>query len=153
MKKFKVVLISIFASTLVFGGAAASYAQSSLPKVDVETMDGRIVSSSVFLKDSLPVVLSFWSTLCKPCITELDAFSDSYDDFRKEVDFKIVAVSTDDRRNASRVKTLANGRGWPFEIYVDVNQDLKRAMNVNLIPQLFILDKTGKIVYSHTSTY
>lgn len=145
MKKICVALVSLFML-----GVVTVQAQSSLPKVDVETMDGRVVSTSEFLKDSMPVVLTFWSTLCKPCITEHDAFSDSYDEFRKEVDFKIVSVSTDDRRNASRVKTLVNGRGWPFEIYVDVNQDLKRAMNVNLLPQLFILDPSGKVVYSHT---
>lgn len=127
-----------------------SFAQKTLPNVKVETLDGNEVSTNQILKDSIPVVLTFWSTICKPCITEHDAFTEAYEDFKKEVDFKIVSISIDDRRNSSRVKSLVKGRGWPFEFYIDVNQDLKRAMNVNVQPQLFILDPKGNIVYSHT---
>lgn len=33
----------------------------------------------------------------------------------------------------------------------DKNQDFKRALNVNVTPHVFIFDKDGKMVYSHTS--
>lgn len=126
------------------------YAQKELPAVKVESLKGEIIDVRQILADSVPVVLSFWSTTCKPCITELDAFSDTYEDMQKELEFKVVAVSTDDERSASKVRGLVSGRGWPFEILLDKNQDLRRAMNVVVQPQLFILDRTGKIVYSHT---
>lgn len=44
---------------------------------------------------------------------------------------------------------MVEGREWPFTVILDRNQDLKRAMNVNGIPFLFVLDKTGRIVYTH----
>jgi hypothetical protein len=41
------------------------------------------------------------------------------------------------------------GYGWNYEILIDENMDLARAMNVNNPPMTFIYDTTGKLVYSH----
>ncbi|MFR7709137.1 MAG: TlpA family protein disulfide reductase, partial [Alistipes inops] len=35
-------------------------------------------------------------------------------------------------------------------VLYDKNQDFKRAMNVNMVPHVFVLDGEGKIVYNHT---
>jgi peroxiredoxin len=81
---------------------------------------------------------------------ELNAMNDLLDDWREEADFEIVAVSTDDVRSSSTAKSLANSNGWGrFTLLFDKNQELKRAMNVNMVPHTFIYDKNGKMVYSH----
>jgi cytochrome c biogenesis protein CcmG, thiol:disulfide interchange protein DsbE len=67
---------------------------------------------------------------------------------QKETPFKIAAVSIDDSRTSSRVKSFVAGRGWNFDIYLDVNSDLKRALNINDVPHILIIKK-GKIVYQH----
>ena len=36
------------------------------------------------------------------------------------------------------------------QMLFDKNQNLKRAMNVSLTPQTYIVDGNGKIVYSHS---
>lgn len=125
-------------------------AQKELPKVQVETLKGETIDVRSVLNDSLPVVISFWGTTCKPCLMELDAIADVYEDWQAEVKFKVVAVATDDSRAASKVRAMAGGRGWPFEVVLDKNQELKRAMNVNSIPFLYIADKSGKIIYTHS---
>lgn len=135
---------------VLLGIGMQALAQKELPAIKVENLKGEVVDVREILKDSIPVVLSFWSTTCKPCIMELDAFAEVFEDQQEEFRYKVVAVSTDDERSASKVKALVNGRGWPFEVVLDKNQDLKRAMNVTVQPQLFILDKNGKIVYTHT---
>lgn len=127
-----------------------SFAQKQLPKVKVENLKNETVEITSVLADSVPVVLAFWSTTCKPCILELDALNEQYEAWQKEFKFKVVAVSTDDSRAASKVRALVGGRGWVFSVFLDKNQDLKRALNVNTIPQLFILDKKGNIVYTHS---
>jgi len=48
------------------------------------------------------------------------------------------------------VKTYANGQGWDFEVLLDPNQDLKRALNFQTIPYTILVDKNGNIVYRHT---
>lgn len=125
------------------------FSQRQLPEVTVENPEGDRCTIREVINDSIPVVLAFWATTCKPCIQELDALSETFHDWKEILDFKVVAVATDDSRAALRVRSMAEGREWPFQILLDKNQELKRAMNVNNIPFLFVLDKTGKIVYSH----
>lgn len=99
------------------------------------------------------MIISFWSTSCKPCIRELDAVYDALPDWLDEVDFRVVAVSTDDSRLLAKAKSFAEGRGWgeDFTLLFDKNQDFMRAMNVSVVPHVFVVDGKGKIVYSHTS--
>lgn len=129
--------------------AMIASSQNQLPSVQLSTLQGEAINSSSLLDDKVPVVISFWSTICKPCIEELNAFRDEWVKWQKEVNFKFVAVSTDDARSVARVRTFVASREWPFTIWLDKNQDFKRALNVNTIPQLYIIDANGKIVYTH----
>ena len=127
------------------------WAQKSLPSIEVKDIDGNAVNVQSVLEDGVPVILSFWYTTCKPCLQELGAVNDAYVDWIEEADFKVVAVSTDDSRSSAKVKPMVNGRGWTdFTILLDENGDLKRAMNVQTQPTVFILDKDGNVVYTHT---
>lgn len=139
----------IIAISIAICCAIAANAQKVLPNVNVLNAKGESVAISKVIPSGKPVVISFWDTACKPCLQELGAFSDAYDDWQDEFDFEIVAISTDDARSSSKAIPLAQGRGWPFVVALDRNGDFKRAMNVQSNPTLFIVDKTGKIVYSH----
>lgn len=145
MKKYFLLL---FVLTLV---PIVAFAQKNLPNVEVKDVDGNIVSVQSIMDDGVPVILSFWYTTCKPCLQELGAVNDAYVDWIEQADFKVVAVSTDDSRSSAKVKPMVNGRGWTdFTVLLDENGDLKRAMNVQTQPTVFVLDKNGTIVYTHT---
>jgi thioredoxin-like negative regulator of GroEL len=47
------------------------------------------------------------------------------------------------------VKPFVRGKGWKFDVFTDVNSELKRALNITDVPHV-ILFKNGKIVYRHT---
>ena len=64
---------------------------------------------------------------------------------------KLVAVSIDDSRSASKVGADVKSKDWKFDIYLDENQNFKRAMSVNNIPHTFIIDGKGNIVWQHNS--
>lgn len=133
------------------GFATLASAQMRLPNVKVENGKGELIETSSLLKEGTPMIISFWSTTCKPCIRELNAINDVLVDWLDQVDFRVIAVSIDDSRSASKAKAMASGFGWSdFTVLYDKNQDLKRAMNVNLVPQVFVVDAAGKVVYSHT---
>ena len=123
-------------------------AQTQLPPVQLNTLNGESIPSQALLADSVPVIISFWSTICKPCIEELNAFKEHWAEWQKDVKFKLVAVSTDDARTVARVRGFVASREWPFTVLLDKNQDFKRALNVNTIPQLYIVASNGKIIYS-----
>ncbi|MBQ3042999.1 MAG: TlpA family protein disulfide reductase [Alistipes sp.] len=126
-------------------------AMAQIPSVRVEDGKGDVVVTSELVDGETPMIISFWATTCKPCIRELDAINDSYPDWIEEANFRVVAVSTDDSRFSSQARALAEGHGWSdFMVLYDKNQEFMRAMNVTLTPQVFVVDKDGKIVYSHT---
>ena len=131
--------------------SATAFAQ--VPSVTVENAKGEAFNTKSLLDEGTPMIVSFWSTSCKPCIRELDAVYDALPDWLDEVEFRVVAVSTDDSRLLAKAKSFAEGRGWgeEYTLLFDKNQDFMRAMNVSVVPHVFVIDGKGKIVYSHTS--
>ena len=121
------------------------------PSVAIKTLDGQTVSTDLLKNDGKPIVISFWATWCKPCVNELTNMADLYEEWQKETGVKIIAISIDDARNLSRVAPFINGKGWEYEIYLDPNSDLKRALNINLIPHTFLLNANREIVWQHAS--
>ena len=59
-------------------------------------------------------------------------------------------IVIDDSRSTAKVKPTVEGKGWDFDVLLDVNSDLKRAMNVSNPPHTFLFDGNGKLVYQHT---
>ncbi|HOV11924.1 MAG TPA: TlpA family protein disulfide reductase, partial [Bacteroidales bacterium] len=60
-------------------------------------------------------------------------------------------ISIDDSKTSANVSPLVNGKNWDYEVYLDINSDFKRAMNVNLIPHTFVINGNNEIVWQHTS--
>ena len=143
MKKL-LVAIFLMVSTVAF---------AQVPSVVVENAKGESFDTKSLLENGTPMILSFWSTSCKPCIRELDAIYEALPDWLEEKEFRVVAVSTDDSRLLAKAKSFAEGRGWgeDYTLLFDKNQDFMRAMNVSVVPHVFVIDGKGKIVYSHTS--
>ena len=139
-----VLAISLFVSALAF---------AQVPSVKVENSKGESFDTKSLLEVGKPMIVSFWSTSCKPCIRELDAIYDALPDWKEVADFQVVAVSTDDSRLLAKAKSFAEGRGWgeDYLLLFDKNHDFMRAMNVSVVPHVFVVDGKGKIVYSHTS--
>ncbi|NMR35695.1 TlpA family protein disulfide reductase [Chryseobacterium aquaticum] len=115
---------------------------------DLKDIQGNSVSlkKEIQEKDKF-YVLSFWATWCAPCLNELDSINDVYQDWKKELNVEVVAISTDDSRTISRVKPLINGKGWDFTVFLDTNNDLKRKLGFQSVPYLVIV-KNGEIVYT-----
>ena len=143
----KTFLLSLAAALVSFVAAA------QVPSVTVETVKGESFDTAKLLEEGTPMIISFWSTSCKPCIRELDAVYDAMPDWLEEADFRVVAVSTDDSRLLAKAKSFAEGRGWgeEYTLLFDKNQDFLRAMNVSVVPHVFVVDGKGKVVYSHTA--
>jgi peroxiredoxin len=144
MKTFLLSLAALFITVA---------ASAQVPSVKVENSKGESFDTAALLEEGTPMIISFWSTTCKPCIRELEAVYEALPDWQEEVDFRVVAVSTDDSRQLAKAKSFAEGRGWgsDFTLLFDKNQDFMRAMNVSVVPHVFVVDGKGKIVYSHTS--
>ena len=142
MKKILISLL-LLVSTI-------SFAQiKNLPNVDVKKIDGSSFNFKNIDNNGNPIVISFWATWCKPCTKELNNIAEIYEDWQDETNVKLVAVSIDDRRSQSKVAPYVNSSAWEYEIYIDSNSDLKRAMGVSTVPHTFLLDKNKQIIWQH----
>ena len=144
MKKlFLSLLVTILISTL-------SIAQNrTLPSVDVKTLDGGSINITALENNGQPIVISFWATWCKPCKKELNTIAEVYEDWQDETDVKLVAISIDNSRSMAKVAPYVNASGWDYEIYIDPNGDLKRAMGISTVPHTFLLNSKKEIVWQH----
>lgn len=143
--------IVLFSLTLVLVSLFAAAQNSGIPAVMVKDISERPYNTSSISNDGKPIIINFWATWCSPCKRELENISTSYAEWQEETGVKLIAVSIDDARNVAKVQPYVDGKGWEYEILLDVNQDLKRAMSVNNIPHTFLVDGKGQIVWQHNS--
>ena len=124
--------------------------EHTLPTLTLRDMNGKEVNVADLGKTGKITVLDFWATWCVPCKKELNNINEIYDDWKKKYNAVVIAVSIDDSRSITKVKPYADGQRWTYDILLDVNQDLKRQLNIQSVPFTLVLDQSGKIVYTHS---
>lgn len=124
--------------------------EKTLPSLILNDVNGKRIDVSEYAKTGQVIVLSFWATWCVPCKKELNNISELYDEWKQKFNMKLVAVSIDDSRSSTKVKPYTDSQRWEYDILLDPNQDLKRELNIQGIPFTVLLNKQGKIVYTHT---
>jgi thiol-disulfide isomerase/thioredoxin len=125
--------------------------KNTLPSIDVKTLDGQVFNTKDITNNGKPIILDFWATWCKPCVKELEAISDLYEEWQEETGVLVVAVSIDNSRSMSRVAPFVNAKSWEYMVLLDPNCKFKEAMNVVNVPHVFLLDGNGNVIHQHTS--
>lgn len=134
-------LLFLFISTL-------SYPQKTFPMMTMSDISGEKINLNQLSANNI-LLISFWATWCNPCIDELETFNAIKNDLNILYNTKYIAISIDDSRSYSRVIPLVKGKGWDFIVAVDINQKLKRLLNISTIPHTVLVYK-NKIIYEHT---
>ena len=145
----KPILFSILC-LLTVSFTSLSAQGDAVPNVQLSKTDG----SKVMLLDLMPTgkvyVLDFWATWCKPCKEELETIKPMYSEWKEKYGVELIAISTDDARTKQKVAGVVEAKNWAYTIAIDENGDLMRSLNFQSVPQVFVVDKHGKIVFSHT---
>lgn len=124
--------------------------EKTLPSVTLTDINGKQVNVADYGKSGKVTVLSFWATWCVPCKKELTNMADLYDDWKEKYNLQLVAVSIDDSRSTTKVKPYVDGQRWDYDVLLDVNQDLKRGLNIQSVPFTVLVNEKGKVVYTHS---
>jgi peroxiredoxin len=143
-------LVITFLILLTVNVLLAQDQKQTLPDLNLKDVNGKVVNVKDYSKKGKIVIISFWATWCTPCKKELNNINELYEEWKTKYDIIVVAVSIDNARNVMKVKPYVDGQAWPFDVLLDVNSDMMRAMNVVNPPHTFLLNKDGNIVYSHT---
>ncbi len=143
MKNLKALLI---VALLAIAGMASA---QTLPAVTLKDINGKTVQTDQLSNNGKPFIISFFATWCKPCNRELSAISEVYADWQDETGVKLIAVSIDQAQNINKVKPLVDSNGWEYDVLLDPNSDFKRALGIQMIPYVLIVDGKGNIVYKH----
>lgn len=120
--------------------------------IQLKESDGQLTSSEKVLPtNGKPTILLFWLTTCFPCRMELEALRKAVPGWRQETDFNMVAISTDFAKNFPAFVERVETGEWPWPAYNDVNREFGRILpgQLNGLPQTFVIDATGEIVYHH----
>lgn len=136
--------------SLLFFVTIAMTAAAQMPKVVLQDIDGNSVSTDTLGTGGQPVIIDFFATWCKPCNRELSAIAEVYEEWQQETGVRLVAISIDQAQNIHKVKPLVEENAWPWEqVLLDPNSDLKRALGIQMIPYVLIVDGKGNIIYKH----
>lgn len=142
-------LQSLLVLAVLIVSSAFTPPHNLLPDVEVKTLDGKSVNIQDLVGNDKITVISFWATWCSPCKKELDAINEVYLDWQEEYNVELLAITIDDARSLAKVPAMVESKGWEYTVLSDAKQDLKRALNFQTVPQTFLINQEGEIVYSH----
>ena len=89
------------------------------------------------------VVLYFWATWCKPCVSSFQKINELHKKYEKE-NVKIIAVTDDEKERLEAFLSKANA---DFLIGRDNSKKTFTNYNVSTRPNIYILDKQGIVIY------
>jgi thiol-disulfide isomerase/thioredoxin len=141
---------NLFALSLILFVSVFAQAPQTLPNITLKDVNGKNKNVADYAKTGRITVINFWATWCTPCKKELTNINENLlESWKEKYNVDLVAVSIDNARNVLKVKPYVDGQAWEFDVLLDVNEDLKRALNVNNVPYTILLDKKGNIVWKH----
>jgi len=124
-------------------------AQKQVPDIALKTLKKQNVQLANVLQEADYTVLSFWASWCAPCKRELNTISEVYEDWQKDYNMQLVAITIDDQRMLSKVPGIVSSNWWEYVVLSDAELALKNALNIATIPRTMIVDKDGNILYDH----
>jgi cytochrome c biogenesis protein CcmG, thiol:disulfide interchange protein DsbE len=127
-----------------------SFAQNkTLASAEVKTLEGQTIDIKSLVKEGQITVISFWAIWCKPCVQELETIKELYPEWKKKYGVEFIAVSVDDSKTITRVKSYVASKGWEYTIVTDPTKALQNALGVTNPPLTLVINKKGEIVFEH----
>ena len=141
--KTRILISSILMMVLI---AATNAQQTTIPSVDLYTLDGEKINSINILDSGKPTVLILWKTYEKDCCNQICSILEAREKMLGKENVNIVCVCVDGLGNSSHIKPFVYGNDWEVDVYIDKNGDLKRAMSVVKTPLTILYDAEKSVI-------
>jgi thiol-disulfide isomerase/thioredoxin len=91
-----------------------------------------------------PVLVEFWATWCPPCRKSIPHLNEVYAKY-KDKGLTIVGITNEDE---ATVKKFQEKIPMNYNVAINAPQELLEQFGVDGIPTAFLVDKTGKVVWT-----
>jgi cytochrome c biogenesis protein CcmG/thiol:disulfide interchange protein DsbE len=141
MKTTRLLMIFV----LVFIGYTVLSQPSSLPRCDLFMMDGSRICARNISTDDQPLIMVFWNSDDRKSMELIRMINEEFSYGLNTTSLRIVGICSDYSGTPESIRPLVNGIGLDLDVYIDRNNDFKRAMNVPELPYAILFDPTLNI--------
>ena len=149
----RTVIVLLAAAVLAIAAVAAQaappaelkpWAGGPAPALSLKDLEG--AAHSLQAHRGKVVVLNFWATWCEPCRDEMP----SLNKLKQSFDGKpVVVLGVNVGEGEGRIKAFLDKVPVEFPVLLDRDAAASRVWKVRMLPATFILDREGRIRYSH----
>ena len=94
-----------------------------------------------------PVLLDFWATWCKPCVTAIPEIERLHQTYAGR-GLTVVGISVDGPRNFAKVRPFVTRLGITYPVALDEDGSLQQKFQVRAMPTSVLIDTAGTIVHT-----
>jgi thiol-disulfide isomerase/thioredoxin len=136
-------LVTRFAFPQATESQASSLIGRPAPDVNLKSDNGKTVSLKSF--QGKPLMVEFWATWCGPCRELMPALEKLY---RENAAKGLAMISIDEDGKPKRATDFLAKQNAPWGNFHDPDGEVSEAFSGSGIPQVVLIDATGKIVFS-----
>jgi peroxiredoxin len=130
---------------LILSCAGAAGAET-VPDFTLPGVDGALFRMGEHVGEKI-FIIDFWATWCAPCKTLLKRLQQLKDG---NAGVEVIAISIDDASARAMAVNYVQGRRFDFLVLFDAEGRVAKTLNPSLqVPFTLIVDRSGRIVYSH----
>lgn len=112
-------------------------------------LSGKTVTLSSFRNKV--IILDFWASWCAPCLAAFPHMQEIVKKYQKDSSVVFLFINTAEQSSLQKMKATASkimrDKEYDFRILLDHQRTAGLAYKVNYIPETFVIDKKGNIVF------
>ena len=94
------------------------------------------------------VLINFFATWCKPCMEEMPLIEKHIQQKFEEKEIVVIAIGRE--HNINELDVFNQRKKFSFHIAADPKRNIYNMYAQKFIPRLYLVDKTGKLIYAHS---
>lgn len=116
---------------------------ASFPSLELETTDGKLVSSTSLFKDNKYIYIDLWASWCKPCVKEIPALKVLEKEY-KDKNIEFVSISIDAKvENWHKAMKQYDLHGTQL---LDKENQIGNVLNIQGIPRFLFYGPKGDLI-------